>query len=331
MAPTGRRAIAYATAGLALAAAQAASCGGSTTSPFGSRDGGGPGGDDARQGDNDGSSGGPDSHLQLGTDSGDAGGGKMVDSGPPSGPAAVYAESPGVLYKLDPTTNAITMVAPFSGDCVARNDCKDVIDIALDEESNGYATTFGAVYSFDVTTAVMKFIAAGSYPNSLSFVPKGTLDPTAEALVGYNGSTYIRIDTTTGAITTIGGLTDGLVSSGDIVSVIGGGTFLTVNGRETGTGTICSDCLLQIDPSTGDVIQNYGSVNHQSVYGVAFWGGIVYGFDNTGVVFSMTFPGGVLTTTDIAIPGGGPGQFYGAGSTTSAPPKQADGGGIPIK
>ena len=40
-------------------------------------------------------------------------------------------------------------------------------------------------------------------------VPKGTLDPSVEALVGYVGSQYIRIDTTTGAITNIGALTGG--------------------------------------------------------------------------------------------------------------------------
>lgn len=317
-------------AGLASAAWMAA-CGGATPSHFGDQDSGAPDMDGGPGSPADGSSdASTDGHLHLGSDSGDSGKGPMMDTGAPMGPAIVYAESPGVLYQLDPTTNAITEVAPFSGDC-APLDCKDVIDIALDQNSNGYATTFGSFYSFDPKTAVMKRIARGTYPNSLSFVPKGTLDPTTEALVGYNGSTYIRIDTTTGAITNIGGLTDGLASSGDIVSVIGGGTFLTVKGTEKGTGKACGDCLLQVDPSTGDVIQNYGSVNHASVFGIAFWGGVVYGFDNAGTVFSITFPGGLLTTTDITIAGGGPGQFYGAGSTTAAPPKQSDGGGIPVK
>jgi hypothetical protein len=315
---------------LFAAGALGVACGGTGSSGFGRGGDGGSGHAD--------SGGGPDAGpptdsggIHLGTDAADTGGGKPVDSGATTATAVVYAESPNTLYKLDPLTNVVTEVAPFSGDCKARTDCADVIDIALDQSSNGYATTFGAFYSFDVTTAVTTFIASGTYPNSLSFVPKGTLDPSEEALVGYDGATYIRIDTTTGAITTVGGLTDGLTSSGDIVSVIGGGTFLTVNGTEKGTGTVCGDCLLQVDPATGDVIQNYGSVNHAAVYGLAYWGGVPYGFDDEGVVFSITFPGGLLTTTNIPTGGMGPAMFYGAGSTTSAPVKQADGGGIPIK
>jgi hypothetical protein len=317
-----RRATACATAPLVVLGALALSCGGSGKSSFG--DGGvdGSGGD--ASGRDTGTTPPTDSGFHLGTDSGDSGS-MTTDTGPPPMTAVVYAESPNTLYQLDPTTNAISVVAPFSGDCAARADCSDVIDIALDEMSNGYATTFGALYSFDPKTAVTKFIHKGPYPNSLSFVPKGTLDPAAETLVGYDGAVYIKIDTTTGIITPVGKLTGGYTSSGDIVSVIGGGTFLTVK------GVGCGDCLLQVDPKTGDIIQNYGSVNHASVFGLAFWGGVAYGFDDMGVVFSITFPAGKLTTNDIPIPGMGPGQFYGAGSTTSAPPTQADGGGIPIK
>jgi hypothetical protein len=324
------RATAGRTAILAAAGALGMACGGAGSSGFGHGDGGGGSGHaDTGPGQDSGAptdSGG----IHLGTDAEDAGG-KPTDSGATTGTAVVYAESPDTLFKLDPLTNIITKVAVFSGDCQKTHDCTDIIDIALDQDSNGYATTFGAFYSFDVTTAVTTLIATGTYPNSLSFVPKGTLDPSEEALVGYNGSTYIRIDTTTGAITTVGGLTDGLASSGDIVSVIGGGTFLTVNGTEKGTGVTCGDCLLQVNPATGDVIQNYGSVNHASVFGLAFWGGVPYGFDDEGVVFSITFPGGTLTTTNIPTGSMGPAMFYGAGSTTSAPVKQADGGGIPIK
>jgi hypothetical protein len=147
-------------------------------------------------------------------------------------------------------------------------------------------------------------------------------------LVGYKESTYIRIDTTTGAITTVGQLTGGYTSSGDIVSVIGGGTFLTVKGD----GCEASDCLLQVNPATGDIIQNYGSVNHSDVFGIAYWAGTVYGFDDTGDVFSITFPSGKLVTTAIPFSGAPSGLvFYGAGSTTSAPVESADGGSPPLQ
>jgi len=245
------------------------------------------------------------------------------ESGAPSdasGPEVdyVYAHSPSVLYKVDPVAKTMTTVAGFSSNCATE----EVIDIAIDENSNGYATTFSGVYKLDLKTAICTLIKSGSYPNSLSFVPAGTLDPNVEALVGYNGSTYVRIDPTSGDVTTVGGLTGGYASSGDIVSVKGGGTFLTV------TGNACGDCLLQVDPKTGDMIQNYGSVNHSAVYGLAFWAGTAYGFDDAGQLFSITWQNNQLVTTNIPTTGGL--EFWGAGSTTSAPATSSDGGGIPI-
>jgi hypothetical protein len=227
----------------------------------------------------------------------------------------VYAHSPDTLYKVDPVAKTMTTIAPFNG-------CSSVIDLAIDQNQKAFVTTFGGVYHLDLTNADCTLIATGSYPNSLSFVPVGTLDPLVEAMVGYFGSQYVRIDTTTGNVTTVGALTNGFVSSGDIVSVKGGGTFLTVNGNG------CSDCLLQVNPKTGAMIQNYGTVNHSAVYGIAFWAGTVYGFDNAGELFSITWSGTKIVTTNIPTTPGL--QFWGAGSTTNAPATSADGGGIPI-
>jgi hypothetical protein len=225
-------------------------------------------------------------------------------------PAVVYGHSPDTLYKVDPTTKAVTVVGMFQG-------CTSVIDLALDKDSNMVVTTSEGFYSVDPSTAACTMIAqGGSYPNSLSFVPKGTVDQNVEALVGYVGSTYVRIDTTSGAISTIGDLNaSGLASSGDIVSVIGGGTYLTVNGND------CSDCIVSVNPTTGAMIQNYGSVNHGSVFGLAFWAGVAYGFDDGGDLFTITFGATSVTTSDITIPNAPSGlEFWGAGSTTSAPP-----------
>jgi hypothetical protein len=252
--------------------------------------------------------------LGLGSDA-------STDAGPPpdaGSNAVVYAHSDSTLYELDPNTNAITVVGAFTG-------CSSVIDIALDADSHAYVTTFSGFYSLDLTTAACTLIAAGTYPNSLSFVPKGTLDPNVEALVGYNGAQYVRIDTGTGAVTNVGTLSGGYQSSGDIVSVIGGGTFLTVNGNG------CGDCLLQVDPTTGDLVQNYGAVGYADVWGLAFWAGTAYGFDEAGDVFSINVTAGAVVSKPIPVPNAPAGlSFYGAGSTTSAPPTAPDGGGIPI-
>lgn len=222
--------------------------------------------------------------------------------------AEVFGQSATVLYKLDPTTKVVTTVAPFNG-CNGQ-----VIDIALDKDGLMYATTFTGFYKVDKTTAVCTHIADGGYPNSLSFVPQGTVDQNVEALVGYAGSTYVRIDPTTGAVTQIGAISGGYVSSGDIVSVIGGGTYLTVNGNG------CGDCIIQVDPKTGALKSMIGALGHSSVYGLAFWGGAAYGFDASGEIFQIDLTNGMSTV--IPIPNGPPGLvWYGAGSTTAAPLK----------
>ena len=221
--------------------------------------------------------------------------------------AEVFGHSAGELYKLDPITKQVTSVGPFQG-------CSSVIDIAIDKDGDIFGTTFSGLYSIDKLTAGCTQISTGSYPNSLSFVPVGTVDASAEALVGYNGGTYVRIDTVSGAVSTIGSIGGGLSSSGDIVSVIGGGTYLTV------TGPGCGDCLIRVDPTTGSLQQNYGPIGYSQVFGLAFWGGAAFGFTNAGQLFQIDFNGNTVSTQAIAIPSAPPGlSFWGAGSSTKAP------------
>ena len=220
--------------------------------------------------------------------------------------AEVFGQSAATLYRVDPTTKTVTVVGDFQG-------CNDsVIDIALDKTGQMYGTTFSSFVKIDKNTAKCTLIKSGSYPNSLSFVPEGTVYPNKEALVGYNGSTYVEIDPTNGNVTTKGSISGGLVSSGDIVSVIGGDTFLTVN------GTGCNDCVVTVNPVTGDLIKNLGPLPYGAVYGLAFWAGIAYGFDSAGELFSYDVMTGA--TQKINVPNPPPNlSFYGAGSTTCAP------------
>jgi hypothetical protein len=243
---------------------------------------------------------------------------------PPPENAEVFGHSPSTLYLLDPKTKQVAKVADFTG-------CSSVVDIALDEASNIWATANGGgggLYKVDKTSAKCTLVKAGSYPNSLSFVPKGTLDANAEALVGYLDGTYVRISTQDGSITNVGSLSSGdLVSSGDIVSVKGsddgktpGKTFLTVkNGGGKSTCTN-NDCLVEVDPKTGKVVKFWGNIGFDSVFGLAFWGGSVFGFTDGGDLFEVTFNGSQLATAKIPVPNAPAGlKFWGAGSTTSAP------------
>ncbi len=246
-----------------------------------------------------------------GNGTGNEGGGFITTGGGGEGAglpeiAEVFGHSASELYRLDPDTKAVTMVGAFDG-------CDGVIDIALDKDSRIVGTTFDGIYQIDKATAACTLITSGSYPNSLSFIPAGTLDPNVEALVGYIDDEYVRIDPQSGSVTTIGYLGAGsLISSGDIVSVKDGATFLTVKGSSCPT-----DCLMEVNPSTGGVVKNWGPLGYSNAFGIAFWAGSVYGFTSGGALFEVTFDNNVMATTLIAQPGT---QFWGAGSTTSAPP-----------
>lgn len=237
----------------------------------------------------------------------------LPDSGGIAEIAEVFGHSADTLYRLDPSTKAVELVGTFAG-CGAS-----IIDIALDGDSRMYGAAYGSLYAIDRTTGQCTFIADGDYPTSLSFVPAGTVDPTEEAMVGFVDEQYVRIDVQTGAVTPLGALADGLASSGDLVSVKGGGTYLTVRGP----GCDATDCLVEIDATDGTLVQSFGPLPYDEVFGLAFWAGRAYGFAREGVLFEIELGMGDVVTSPIQIPGA-PTQleFFGAGSTTSAPPAE---------
>ncbi len=233
-----------------------------------------------------------------------------MGGGPPL-MAEVFGHSASTLYKLNPETKAVGIVGNFAG-------CQSVTDIALDQASNLYGTTNEGLWAIDRATAACTLISRGVYPNSLSFVPAGTLDATTEALVGFVDDQYVRIDPVSGAIQNIGDpWSNGFISSGDIVSVKNGPTFLTIKDADSGQNQ-CADCLVEINPATGAIMTSYTNLGYDRVFGTAFWAGSVYGFTTEGELFEVTIVDGELMTTPIQTPQGL--SFWGAGSTTSAPP-----------
>lgn len=229
----------------------------------------------------------------------------------------VYGHGPNALFKLDPTDNSVSKVGDFI------NNPTGVLDIAIDKDNNIVGVTRDALWSIDRSTGLATMIAdMGDHPDSLGFVPAGTLDANTEALVGYKQDEYLRIDPATGAETVINAtaLPPGMESSGDIVSVDGGmagnKTYLTVYDMDQCLDT---DCILEIDPVTGNMIQNYGSVGYDQVFGLAFWGGSAYGFTRGGDVFQITFNSNSVSTTPVSLTGLNVDEFFGAGSSTLVP------------
>ncbi len=242
---------------------------------------------------------------------GEGGGFSSGGSGGFNPEPAVFGHSRTTLYKLNPETKDVGVVGTFNG-------CPDIEDIALDRTENLYGTSDEGLFAIDKDTATCTLIAPGAYPNSLSFVPAGTLDQNEEALVGFLDDQYVRISVTDGTITNVGApWNNGFVSSGDVVSVIDGPTYLTIKDEDPADG-VCADCLVQINPTTGQITKEFDSIGYDRVFGTAFWAGSVYGFTNDGDLFEIVIENNQLNTISIATPSGL--SFWGAGSTTSAPP-----------
>jgi hypothetical protein len=250
-----------------------------------------------------------------------------------SGPGRVYAHTTDTLYLYEPLEGALTEIGKFS--CLKP--AEPVIDLAVDRTGNMYATTFERFLSVDPITAKCSEIAVATgvddYPNALSFVPAGTVDPTKEALVGYaalganiTSIDYVRIDIdgpTPGKMTKIGDLNASdagaqYKSSGDLISLIqdGNRTYLTVRDK----GNVGTDMLAEVDPKTGNIKRILGDTGQNNLYGLGYWAGKGYGFADNGSIVAIDMTNGASTVLKTLTGDGGAAvPWYGAGVTTQAP------------
>jgi hypothetical protein len=272
----------------------------------------------------------------------DGGTGTFDASHPDAGGAVgeVYGHSADTLYRLEPFSKTVTVVGKL--DCINvvqgfLGSCGDGLwDIAIDKDGNVFGTSMtvgdqlcqnpaGHLVSIDKATAhctLVNSMPGQKYPNSLAFVPVGTIDATKEVLVGYVGADYVQIDPSTGAMTKIGSLnpnTTGTIwySSGDVVSVKGGKTYLTGK-PDSSTLYAGTDTLLEVDPKTGVALEIVGDTGFTKLWGIGFWAGTVYGFSATGQLCAIDTTTGKGTA--IPLPTVPPGlAWWGAGTTTVAP------------
>jgi hypothetical protein len=309
--------------GFTVALGAALGCSASGTTPVGSGGSGGSGAGDS-------------SSSGAGGKTTGAGGGDPIDAGGTGGasPAGgeVYGHSDRTLFKLEPVSKTITTIGNF--DCVTISipgSGEGMWDIAVDKSGQLYGTSAklqgfslsGSLVKIDKGNAHCSPIAQGQYPNSLTFVPAGTLDPSVEVLVGFKGAEYIRIDPVTGAQMTIGNLNPNPTgkqweSSGDVVSIIGAKTYLTVKPLGSGSGYAGSDTIVEIDPLTGQATKLVGDTTYPKLWGLGYWGGTAYGFSATGQLCAIDLTSGSATGIPLMnIPAGL--AFWGAGVTTAAP------------
>jgi hypothetical protein len=223
----------------------------------------------------------------------------------------VYAHSATELYRVDPDTLMVSRIAAFSFASAPKN----LTDIAIDRSGRMVGISLDNVYAIDPETAVASHLALlDSEFSSLSFIPADPADPNGpERLIAasFDGEVF-EIDPETGVSTSIGsyGVVGGnqIGSSGDIVSVRGFGTVATVNVDGRG-----NDHLAWIDGATFDATL-IGDTGFDAIFGLGFWGGVVYGFTEAGQFLSIDVSTGAASAIDIDTV-----QWWGSGVTTIAP------------
>jgi len=248
------------------------------------------------------------------------------DSGAPRG--TIYVHTGRTLFLFEPFGKTLKRIGDFS--CLSdASSFSEVGDIAVNRDGEIYGTTLDSKFiKIDPLTAACTIVSAsGRYPNSLSFVPRGTLDPANDALVGYFDDEYVRIDVGTGATTTVGRLnppdaSTTYESSGDVVSVAQDRTYLSAKTLRNGVEVDGGDVLVRFDPKSGLRLQVTGNTNRSDIWGMGYWAGTAYGFTAKGEAVAIDPQTGA--STPIPVDAGtrsSQGVFYGAGSTTIAPTK----------
>lgn len=210
------------------------------------------------------------------------------------------------------------------GTQLPANGCPSLSELAVDAFGKLFAVGAGsgALYRVNPSTVQCSAIGAGgiSYPQALTFAPRGTLNPSVEELVGYgaNGD-YVRVDTTTGALSLVKAGVFAGYGVGDLINV-GPKGYVVLTGGDCGAG----DCLWEVSLATGDKVGaapvgKLPVTNH--VTGLGHWGGRLYAFGAPDDVYRID-PANPGAAVRIAGPGGYTNVSYrGAGSRTIAPPQ----------
>jgi len=246
----------------------------------------------------------------------DANGGAFHDAPDPfqdapigtGGTSYVYAHTADELYKVDPETLALTLVAPFGWPSGADT----MTDLAIDRNNNMIGVSFGAVYRVDPDTAACTHLSDldnGTY-NGLSFVPATAINQTGDDVLlatRNDDGLVFQINPNTGAASQVGDMGSAYHSSGDMVGIENFGVLQTVEGAP-------NDVLVRLQPGPLGATPIGSNTGFGQIYGIGFWKNQIFGFTLSGdfIKIDATTGVGVLVQhTDK--------QWYGAAVTTIAP------------
>lgn len=145
----------------------------------------------------------------------------------------VLVNTPDELYRVDPATFEVVSLGTFSFPGQTAPD--RITDIAMDRKGRMWAVGFEAVYAVDPATLECTLLVRqpGMELNSLAIVTSAMLtgreEPDLMLAAEANGGGVYQVDPKTGALTKLGDLGAGLVSSGDLTWAPGVGAVQIVS------------------------------------------------------------------------------------------------------
>ncbi len=286
-----------------------------------------------------------DGGFNVGNDSGmkPSGDGGEGDGG--GGPALIYAHSDTELFTLDPTTQAITDIGPFS---LSTGTTPTITDLAVDANGNVWVNSETAIYTAAVPTApgpvALTLVATiatakSQYFYALGFTPAGVLEAGETLVAGDNTGSLYAIETN-GTTTNLGSF--GTDSNSNKYELSGDIVFYTQNGTARGLATIRScassctttnDFLAEVNvPAMVAAYQSKtpGNLNKQVIgsgtgfgrlFGLGAWEGNAYAFSRSAsgapaqlIEINSSGTGSSIKTFSQITAG-----WSGAGVTTKAP------------
>ncbi|MEM6956596.1 MAG: hypothetical protein AAF645_12960 [Myxococcota bacterium] len=229
---------------------------------------------------------------------------------PDPGPAVIWAHSRSELERFDPLTRTTRIVGSFWS---RTESAPGMTDLAVRSDGAVFTVSNDGVFEVNVDTAEVTRVVDLTLANvGMGFV---AAEPgAAEDLVitTRDPSAIYRVNLDGGPETLVLSIGDGCIPSGDVISVLDVGTYITLFCDDDPT----QDYLAVVDFDAGRITR-VGPTGFERVWGMGYWGGVLFGFTDFGeaIVLNMDTGRGTLLFEREPFTGG----YWGAGSNANAP------------
>jgi len=218
----------------------------------------------------------------------------VIDGSPgaPAAPLLLFAASNQMLHELDldaHTTRLVGPIGPPGGSPI------DVDGLALHGTMLiGLTPGGGELITIDPATAAVtqrKALSPAGSRGGLTVAPAGEIQAEAIVFAG-SGDALVRINTATGAVSTVGLFGQGMEFFSDLAWIKGVGLFATLYG-----GPCFDVCFARINPSTGaaTVFRSNLTGTGANLFGLSGYRDKLWAFNSAGPVLAVNQATGLMT------------------------------------